>query len=95
MKSQILRKLLKNLKQKILNFLSKKFNFNKRELQKYQGYFGMLDDASPLIRSHTYNKVNKQENDKKKTNYNDVGFIEKIENYLNDKEPNLQVFVFF
>ena len=26
-------------------------------------------------------------------NYNDVGFIERIENYLNDKEPNLFVHV--
>ena len=30
-------------------------------------------------------------NDKKNQNYNDVGFIERIENYLNDKERNLLV----
>jgi hypothetical protein len=32
--------------------------------------------------------------EKKQKNYNDVSFIEKIENYLNDKEPNLVVNVF-
>jgi len=29
--------------------------------------------------------------DKKFKNYNDVGFIERIENYLNDKDPHLFV----
>lgn len=31
------------------------------------------------------------EEDKRNKNYNDVGFIEKIEDYLNDKEHNLAI----